>query len=117
MRTATVGEIQKNFSAILKRIKGGEEIVVTRRGKPVAKIIAMGPRDSIDWPDFHEEAISLRGKPLGEIVHEGRDLLNQFGQGRCPISFEWTEVGIDAVVVHYAVVVDFFPNDKALASL
>jgi antitoxin (DNA-binding transcriptional repressor) of toxin-antitoxin stability system len=41
MKTATVGEIQKNFSRILKQIKAGEEIAVTRRGKPVAKITAI----------------------------------------------------------------------------
>jgi len=43
MKTATVGEIQKNFSRILNQIKAGEEIAVTRRGKPVAKISAIGP--------------------------------------------------------------------------
>ena len=72
MKTATVGEIQKNFSRILKEIKAGEEITVTKRGKPVAKISALGPKKEIDWPDFYKEAIELRGKPAGEIVVEGR---------------------------------------------
>ena len=44
MKTASVGEIQKNFSRILKEIKTGEEIAVTKRGKPVAKITALGPK-------------------------------------------------------------------------
>ena len=44
MKTATVGEIQKNFSRILKEIKTGEEIAVTKRGIPVAKITALGPK-------------------------------------------------------------------------
>ena len=73
MKTATVGEIQKNFSRILKEIKAGEEIAVTRRGKPVAKIIALGPAKKIDWPDFYSEAIELKGKAAGEIVIEGRE--------------------------------------------
>ncbi len=73
MKTATVGEIQKNFGRILKQIKAGEEIAVTRRGKPVAKITAIGPKEEIDWPDFHREAIELEGKPVGEIVIEGRE--------------------------------------------
>ena len=72
MKTATVGEIQKNFSKILKQIKSGEEIAVTRRGKPVAKITAIGPKEEIEWPDFYGEAIELEGKPVGEIVVEGR---------------------------------------------
>ena len=73
MKTTTVGEIQKNFSRILKQIKAGEEIAVTRRGKPVAKITAIGPKENIDWPDFYSEAIGLKGKPVGEIVIEGRE--------------------------------------------
>jgi len=73
MKTATVGEIQKNFSRILNQIKAGEEIAVTRRGKTVAKISAIGPKEKIDWPDFYGEAIELKGKLIGEIVIEGRE--------------------------------------------
>jgi len=73
MKTATVGEIQKNFSRILKEIKAGEEIAITRRGKPVAVITALGPKKEIDWPDFYEEAIELKGKAAGEILIEGRE--------------------------------------------
>ena len=73
MKTATVGEIQKNFGRILRQIKAGEEIAVTRRGKPVAKITAIGPKEEIDWPDFYSEAVKLKGKPVGEIVIEGRE--------------------------------------------
>jgi antitoxin (DNA-binding transcriptional repressor) of toxin-antitoxin stability system len=73
MKTATVGEIQKNFSKILKEIKAGEEIAVTRRGIPVAKITALGPKVKIDWPDFYNEAIKSRGKSAGDIVTEGRE--------------------------------------------
>ena len=73
MKTATVGEIQKNFGRILKQIKAGEEIAVTRRGTPVAKITAIGPKEKIDWPDFYSEAFKLKGKSVGEIVIEGRE--------------------------------------------
>lgn len=73
MKTATVGEIQKNFARVLKEIKAGEEIVVTNRGKPVARIISMGARGDIEWPDFFEEAIEVEGKTMSEIVLEGRE--------------------------------------------
>ena len=59
MKTATVGEIQKNFAKVLNSIKNGEEITITKRGKPVAKVVALGPKDEIDWPDFHGEAREL----------------------------------------------------------
>ena len=73
METATVGEIQKNFAEVLRKIKSGEEIIVTKRGEPVAKIIALGAKKDINWPDFFEESIEIKGKPLSEIVAEGRE--------------------------------------------
>jgi prevent-host-death family protein len=72
MKKATVGEIQKNFAKVLSEINNGEEITITRRGKSVAKIVSLGPKSKIEWPDFYSEAISLKGKPVGEIVIEGR---------------------------------------------
>ena len=73
MKTATVGEVQKNFSGVLRNIKAGEEITVTKRGKPVAKITALGPRSKIEWPDFSSEAVELKGKSLSDIVIEERE--------------------------------------------
>jgi prevent-host-death family protein len=73
MKTATVGEIQKNFARVLKEIRAGEVIVVTRRGAPVAKITALGPKSEIEWPDFFEEAIEIKGKPVSEILIDERE--------------------------------------------
>ena len=73
MKTASVGEIQKNFARILMKIQTGEEITIVKRGKPVAKLTGLGPRKGIDWPDFYEEAIPLKGKPLSEVIIEGRE--------------------------------------------
>ena len=73
MKTATVGDIQKNFARILNSIRSGEEIMVTKRGKPVAKITALGPRAEIDWPDFHAEALDLEGKSASDILIEDRE--------------------------------------------
>jgi antitoxin (DNA-binding transcriptional repressor) of toxin-antitoxin stability system len=38
MKTASVGEIQKNFAKVINDIKAGEEIMITKRGKIIAKI-------------------------------------------------------------------------------
>lgn len=73
MKTTTVGKIQKNFAAVLKEIRAGEEIIVTKRGEPVARIIAMGPKKHIDWPDFYANAIEIKGKSVSEIVSEERE--------------------------------------------
>lgn len=72
MKTATVGEIQKNFGKILKAIHLGEEITIIRRGKPVAKLTVLGPKSDILWPDFYDEVIELKGKPISQLVVESR---------------------------------------------
>ena len=72
MKTATVGEIQKNFGKILKEIHLGEEITITRRGKPVAKLTFLGPKSDIRWPDFYSEAIDVKGKPTSQLVIDSR---------------------------------------------
>lgn len=68
-----MGEIQKNFAGILKRIKAGEEVTVIKRGKPVAKITALGPKEKIDWPDFYKEAVEIKGESLSDVVIKGRE--------------------------------------------
>ncbi len=73
MHTATVGDVQKNFSKVLKSLHAGEEIIITRRGKAVAKLTAPGPKKEIDWPDFYDEAIETGGKSASEIVLHDRE--------------------------------------------
>ena len=46
MKTASVGEIQKNFAQVLQRI---------------------------NWPDFMKDAVIVKGKPISDIIIENRD--------------------------------------------
>ena len=39
MKVAAVAELKASLSRYLSRVKTGEEVVVTERGKPIAKII------------------------------------------------------------------------------
>lgn len=55
------GQTTAKITEILKQIKAGEEIAVTRRDKPVEKITALNATKETDWPDFHDEAIELKG--------------------------------------------------------
>ena len=72
MKTATVGEIQKNFGKVIKDINLGEEITITKRGRPIAKLVALGPKQDITWPDFYSDAIVIKGKKVSQIVIESR---------------------------------------------
>jgi prevent-host-death family protein len=49
MQTVSVAEAKARLSEILARIEGGGEIVITRRGQPVARLSGVrGPRKPID---------------------------------------------------------------------
>jgi prevent-host-death family protein len=39
MKHASVGEAKAHFSALIKRAEAGEEVLVTRSGTPVARIV------------------------------------------------------------------------------
>ena len=39
MKTAAVSQLKTSLSAYLLKVKAGEEVIVTDRGKPVAKIV------------------------------------------------------------------------------
>jgi prevent-host-death family protein len=48
METASISEVKNGLSAIIDRVKGGESIVVTDRGIPVAVIEPMSARVDLD---------------------------------------------------------------------
>lgn len=49
MSTVGVHEAKTNLSKLLHRDATGEEIVITRSGKPVAKLVPTRPSDSGLW--------------------------------------------------------------------
>lgn len=77
---ATVGafEAKTKFSALLERAERGEQIVITRRGKPVARLVRIDPDASRRAAEAVEELKRLRaGTTLGglswkELRDEGR---------------------------------------------
>jgi len=73
MKTASVGEVQKNFAKVMNGIKAGEEILITRRGKIVAKISAVGPQEKLQWPDFMKDAIRCKGVSASELIQSNRE--------------------------------------------
>ena len=41
MKTAAVSKLKASLSEYLARVKAGEEVIVTERGKPIAKIVPL----------------------------------------------------------------------------
>lgn len=49
MQTVSVAEAKAHLSQILARIEGGGEVVITRRGRPIARLSAVkSPKKPID---------------------------------------------------------------------
>src|SRR5690606_25277368 len=51
MKTATVRDLRNRYTSLLEWIGAGEEIVITQRGKPIARLIPEQPEPArkVDW--------------------------------------------------------------------
>ncbi len=72
MKSAAVSKLKASLSEYLARVKAGEEVIVTERGKPIAKIV----------PLRHDQAdVSAH---LLELARAG---LVRLGSGKLPKGF------------------------------
>ena len=77
MKTATVRELRNRYAQLLKWLEAGEEIMITRRGVPIARLVPERPqtKQMLDWTDsaaFGLEQLKLR--PL--TARESAELLD-----------------------------------------
>lgn len=52
MKTATIRDAQHHLSKLMEDVERGEEIILTRRGKQVARIVPMEVDRKPVFPDF-----------------------------------------------------------------
>ena len=67
MQTATVSQLKVSLSAYLRQVKAGEELVITERGRPIARLQPLS--SSMPLPEhlkgMEEKGLLKRGeKPL-----------------------------------------------------
>ena len=72
MKSAAVAKLKASLSEYLARVKAGEEVIVTERGKPIAKIVPLG-RDHGDVP--------------AHVLELARAGLIRLGSGKFPKGF------------------------------
>ena len=72
-------EAKNRLGALLDRVEQGEEIVITRRGKPVAKLVPAIPgfdkakaRQAISGLIEASRGLSLGGLKIRDLITEGR---------------------------------------------
>lgn len=80
MQTFSAFDAKTHFSKLLDLVEAGEEVRITRHGKPVARLVAERPRISREDVDRLLKAMddirsrSRSGGSLKELVDEGRRL-------------------------------------------
>ncbi|HEX3810166.1 MAG TPA: type II toxin-antitoxin system prevent-host-death family antitoxin [Rhizomicrobium sp.] len=79
MSQHSVAETKNSLSELIDRAEKGEEIIVTRHGKPVAKITGLKPapkpitQEAIDWLDKHRVKGKMPKEDAGTFVSRMRD--------------------------------------------
>jgi prevent-host-death family protein len=46
---SSITDARNRFSALLDRVKAGETVTITDRGRPVAKLVPADSADEVDW--------------------------------------------------------------------
>jgi prevent-host-death family protein len=73
-------EAKTHFSQIIEKVEHGEDYIITRRGKPVAKIIPFRQEPEMTFHEAVEQLLEMRklyrGEPgsfnIREAIEEGR---------------------------------------------
>ncbi len=73
-------EAKTHFSQIIEKVQHGADFVITKRGKPVAKIIPFEQEQEMTFKEAVEKLMEMRklyrGKPgsfnIREAIEEGR---------------------------------------------
>ncbi|OZA24807.1 MAG: prevent-host-death protein [Hydrogenophilales bacterium 17-64-11] len=74
MSTVTLAEAKTHLSHLLDRVEAGEEVVITRRGLPIARITPVAkPKQAIKpLAEFRSRMPRWRKSSI-ELLHEMRD--------------------------------------------
>lgn len=60
MDSYTLAEAKAHLSALIDAVERGEEVVITRRGKPVARVVPERPRGKgVDWAKIDAHRASM----------------------------------------------------------
>ena len=75
MRTAGVREARQNLSALLDEVKKGREVVITDRGRPVAKLVPPDRTPGRGVPNLaaFRRRMPVLDPPLSTTVAEERE--------------------------------------------
>ena len=74
MKHVGIRQARQDLPYLIDRAEAGEEVIITRQGRPVAKLVA-APRDPMPLPsllDFRTR-IGRSGTPAAQLIRDERD--------------------------------------------
>jgi len=71
-KTVTLRDANQNFAKYIREVEAGEEIVVTRRGEVVAKIVPVLGRERVLTPDQEQALRDILEFPSKGHISKGR---------------------------------------------
>ncbi len=68
-------EARSRISELLDRVQKGEEVIITRRGRKVARVVSFEPTKKKCLPELDEfrKSIPVKGTPVSRAVIKARD--------------------------------------------
>jgi len=74
MKKVPVNKVREHLAKYLTEAERGEEVVITRHNKPVAKLVNYEKPKKTGFPDMTEfrKRFNVKGKPLSETVVDMR---------------------------------------------
>ena len=73
MLEINVKDARTRLSALLSMVEKGQEIIITRRGKTVARMVPPEPGHNLPTLKDFRASLKVRGKPMSESVIEARN--------------------------------------------
>jgi prevent-host-death family protein len=79
MREIGAFEAKNGLGTLLDRVEGREEIIITRRGRPVAKLVSVGPgfdreaaKRAVAGLLEASRGVTLGGLKIKDLINQGR---------------------------------------------
>lgn len=75
MKKAGIREVRQNLSALIDEVSKGREILITDRGRPVARLVSVSGARSKRFPgrSSFRRRMPTMNPPLSETVAENRE--------------------------------------------
>ncbi|MEZ5415710.1 MAG: type II toxin-antitoxin system Phd/YefM family antitoxin [Opitutaceae bacterium] len=73
MKSVTLRHMQHHLSEVMRHVDQGNEVLVTRRRRAIAKLVPVQPATHATWPNFAARAEAIKGKSLSASILEERD--------------------------------------------